>query len=1430
MLFHFVPRWGFVVAVYFGLLCCGFSASAQTNDLETSEFERRFSEDVVPLISQFCGDCHGAELSEAEIDFTNYRSLQDARHALEIWQKVSNVLSSGEMPPVDAPQPDEAQQQRLRQVVDGLLAREAERLAGDPGPIVLRRLSNAEYTNSVRQLTGLPMLAPAREFPVDGASGEGFTNAGNALVMSPALLTKYLDAGKEIAQHVVLTPSGIRFSPSVYRRDWTEETLAAIRELYAKHTAAEGGSEVNLQGIVFNTNDGGRLPIRQYLLATIEERASLSGDVSQFERVAVERGISPKYLRKLWQGLSEPEGLLMEQLAGQWRMAEASDVPQLVSYIQNWQQALWKFSSVGHIGKVNGPKAWMEPISPLANRQEYRIPAADLAPGNDEVVIYLSAGDAGDGEEHDEVCWERPRFVAAGRPDMYLRDCRRIGNSLANANSQLMASAESALAAAAWARSQETLPALEVIAKQFNCDALVLAGWFEYLGISAENSYRLEGHLSRTVAGASGYDFVSGWVGDDALSVVANASDTHVRIPGNMLPHSVAVHPSPSVQVVIGWVSPIAGTVKISGSVQHAHPECGNGVVWALQLRRGATRQNLATGVAHGSTIYPIELSETVAVGKTDVLCLVIGPRDGNHSCDLTAVNLRIEQSGEGASQSVSRNWDLAKDVSSDILAGNPHRDSYGNESVWHFCGEPVAGQIGPVIPAGSLLAAWQSSSGPAERTQLASQLQVLLNGAELDELAAASEADRQLVSQLRSLGGPLMGPALRQTLTQLEQLAEPGESKIAVAAERFGKRVSGEIGEPTSLYVQAPNVEVIRIPRSLVEGTEFVVTGLLAAGTEAEGSVQLQVSNQPPQGLGLVPAETEQRTVSGTWSDNNQRVSSRQPVIVGDSSRARIRLEHSMQVFRDLFPAALCYSKIVPVDEVVTLTLYHREDEALRRLVLSDDDTATLDRLWNELHFVSRDALALVDAYEQLWQYATQDADPSAFEPLRQPILDRAERFKQLEIEAQPLHLAAVVSLCADAFRRPLTDEEEDDIRLLYQQIRAADVDHEAAIRLLVARILVSPAFLYRMEQGVGPVRVIADGEVHLRRLSDHELAVRLSYFLTSSPPDKLLREAATKGELSDREGLQDHVARLLSSEQVRHMATEFACQWLQIYEFSEHDEKSETVFPEFAPLRDAMYEEAIRYWVNLIHEDRSVLELFFADYAIVNEQLAAHYGIEIDSQQKPADVQGNDAWVRVGVGGEGSRGGVLTMAAILAKQSGASRTSPILRGNWVSEVLLGDKLPRPPLNVPVLPETAPPGLNERQLIEQHSSDPACAKCHLKIDPFGFAMEGYDAIGRRRDAAAHDTSTVLFDGTKVSDVSDLKKYLVTQRRDDLVRQFCRKLLGYALGRAVQLSDQPLLDRMAEELASHDYRVSDAIQAIVHSEQFQHVRVDSIGE
>jgi hypothetical protein len=188
-----------------------------------------------------------------------------------------------------------------------------------------------------------------------------------------------------------------------------------------------------------------------------------------------------------------------------------------------------------------------------------------------------------------------------------------------------------------------------------------------------------------------------------------------------------------------------------------------------------------------------------------------------------------------------------------------------------------------------------------------------------------------------------------------------------------------------------------------------------------------------------------------------------------------------------------------------------------------------------------------------------------------------------------------------------------------------------------------------------------------------------------------------------------------------------------------------------------------------------------------------------------------------------------VLAQAAVLSRQSGASRTSPILRGNWVAEVLLGDKLPRPPKDVPPLPEgEAAEELTVRQLTEKHSSDPRCASCHVRIDPYGYALESYDAIGRRREHdlgnRVIDTRAKLIDGIEIDGLEGLREYILGRRREAFVHQFCKKLLGYALGRSALLSDQPLLAEMREHLKSNGYRVSAALETIVRSRQFREIR------
>ena len=573
-----------------------------------------------------------------------------------------------------------------------------------------------------------------------------------------------------------------------------------------------------------------------------------------------------------------------------------------------------------------------------------------------------------------------------------------------------------------------------------------------------------------------------------------------------------------------------------------------------------------------------------------------------------------------------------------------------------------------------------------------------------------------------------------------------------------------------------------------------------------------MRVSAEKPAPASGVRPGAVATPANGTWNSNAQNVAFAAPIIVNEESAIRKNLIAEFEAFRNVFPAALCYTKIVPVDEVVTLTLFHREDDQLARLMLDDAQKARLDRLWSELHFVSHDALTLVDALEQLLQFASQDGDPKVFDPVREPIKQRAAEFKKALVDAEPKHVDAVLEFAERAYRRPLADSEMNELRGLYQKLRAQELAHEDAIQLVLARVLVAPAFLYRAEK---PIAGAAPGA-----LSDWELANRLSYFLWSSAPDAELRAAAANATLHRPDILAAQTQRMLRDPRVRRMAVEFGCSWLHIHGFDELSEKSDRHFPTFASLRGAMYEESIQFFTDFFQNDRPVPNILDSDYAFLNDALAKHYGIP--------GVTGAD-WRRVDGVKKYARGGILAQASTLSRQSGASRTSPILRGNWVAEALLGDKLPKPPKDVPPLPEDeANEKLTVRQLVEKHSSDARCATCHKRIDAFGFSLEGFDAIGRKREKdlgdRSIDTHARTMDGAEFDGVDGLRHYLLTQRRDAFMRQFNRKLLGYALGRSVQLSDEPLLKELQTRLKQNDDRVGVAIQAIVQSSQFRNIR------
>lgn len=1363
-----------------------------------------------PLLKQFCIGCHSTAEPEGELDLERFGTLNDVRKAPTAWQKVAEMLDNGEMPPKDAEQLSIEQRQQLRGWVQRYLDTEARAGAGDPGPVVLRRLSNAEYTYTVRDLTGVP-LDPAREFPADGAAGEGFTNAGAALAMSPALLQKYLDAGKDVASHAVLLPHGIRFSAKNTRRDWTEEVLADIHKLYDRYTDAAGGSQVNLQGIVFDTNGGGRLPVEAYLVATLAERDALKSGAKSIAAVARERNLSEKYLHRLWHLMTAPQpavgkrppSMLLDNLRTRWESAGPDDVAEITTEIGRWQRSLFRFASIGHIGKVGGPKAWMETITPLASRQELRRKIPDDSAG-DEVVLYLATSDAGDGNEDDFVVWERPRLIAPGRPELLLKDVRAVTHELKTRRQRLFASAARSLQAASDAASLQTAIDLPQLAKKHDVDAESLAAWLDYLGIGTGGPARIGAPITTRTESSAGYDFIKGWAGDNALSIVANSSDQHVRIPGNMAPHSVAVHPAPTLQVAVGWKNPAAASLTISGRIQHAHPECGNGVTWAIELRRGTTKQRLATGIAHGATPVTAGPLEKIAVKQGDVITLVIAPRDGNHSCDLTSIDLTLNDG--------TREWNLAKDVSPNILAGNPHPDGFGNSDVWHFFSEPANGGAGNVIPAGSLLARWQSAANADEQQKLAAEVQNLLEKG-VGSLPPESP-DVALYAQLTSLGGPLFSAALQAVAANPSAKVDSNtDLKVGLDAAMFGKHPDGSPIDPASLCLQAPTVIEVHLPADLVRGAEFVSGASLHSPTGNEGSVQVHVlDTKPDAASGLLPSAVKETNVAGAWTSNNRRTSHSTPILVADDSAARRRLESAFDDFRQMFPAALCYSKIVPVDEVVTLTLFYREDEPLRRLMLTDDEIQQIDRMWDEMHFVSQDRLTLVDAFEQLMEFATQDADPTVFEPMRKPIQDAAAAFRQQMLDAEPSHLDSVIEFAGRAYRRPMTDSDQRELRSLYQELRNDELPHADAIRFLIARVLVSPTFLYRLE-GAPAGNLAAP-------VSDIELASRLSYFLWSSAPDADLTRVALEGRLHEPAVLAAQSRRMLKDARTRRLGTEFACQWLHIYDFNTLNEKSERHFPEFNELKGDMHEEAIRFFTDLFQNDGSVMAIFDSDHTFVNERLAKFYGIP--------NVAGEE-WRRVDGLKQYGRGGILGLASILAQQSGASRTSPILRGTWTSEVVLGEKLPKPPPNVPLLPEDeATEDLTVRQLVEKHTSDERCANCHKRIDPFGFALERFDAIGRHRDKDLAgrdiDTHSKVLDGTELDGLEGLRIYLTTNRRDTILRQFCKKLLGYALGRGIQLSDEPLLEEMQRRLTENGFRFSVAVETIIQSPQFREIR------
>lgn len=413
-------------------------------------------------------------------------------------------------------------------------------------------------------------------------------------------------------------------------------------------------------------------------------------------------------------------------------------------------------------------------------------------------------------------------------------------------------------------------------------------------------------------------------------------------------------------------------------------------------------------------------------------------------------------------------------------------------------------------------------------------------------------------------------------------------------------------------------------------------------------------------------------------------------------------------------------------------------------------------------------------------------------------------------EITAEEAARRILVRHTTRAYRRPLTEDESERLMKLYRAEVEAGAEFPRSLSLPLVASLASPHFLFRIELDPN------DQPDTVRPLNDYELASRLSYFLWSSMPDDDLFQAASLGELKRAEVFEKQVKRMLADGKGQAFIQNFISQWLELRTLNKITPDPQR-FPTFNDkLREDMKQETLQFAAHLLAENRSILEFLDADYTFVNESLAKHYGIK--------NVTG-EHFQRVSLPDD-RRGGVLTQASVLTLTSNPTRTSPVKRGKWILENILGAPPPPPPPNVKLLAEGEETELlgSLRERMEQHREDPSCAVCHKKMDALGFGFENFDPVGSWREMDgrfAIDPAGTLPGNQQFSSPAELRRVLVEQRHDQFVTCVTEKLMIYALGRELEASDQCEVERIVARLAQDGYRFQTLIVEIVRSDPFQ---------
>jgi hypothetical protein len=596
-------------------------------------------------------------------------------------------------------------------------------------------------------------------------------------------------------------------------------------------------------------------------------------------------------------------------------------------------------------------------------------------------------------------------------------------------------------------------------------------------------------------------------------------------------------------------------------------------------------------------------------------------------------------------------------------------------------------------------------------------------------------------------------------------------------------------------------------------------------------------------------------------------------PDLVVPSGELR-RYEDSFARFASVFPDAFYISergRYFPDDSEDRGRLlsagYHnsmgffRDDTPLMELILDEKGQKHLNRLWDEFDYIGAytartwvqfffnqsgavdgkgaesgtprpadhevtDEAVIMQMRDKYLAKALADPsnDPTAPEAVREHfkrVNDTLRSLERMHKDAEPHHLDALLAFTARAYRRPLTKIERDDMIAYYHRMREKDgLSHEDAIRDSIVSVLMSPYFLYCIDSAEGKVPVTTGA---VRPLSNYELARRLSYFLWSSTPDAELMHHAAVGDLERPEVLLAQTRRMLKDEKVRDFATEFAGNWLDFRRFENYNSVDRQRFPTFTnDLREAMFQEPIRFIEDVIRNNRPVLDMLYGNYTFVNPVLAKHYGMP--------DVKGDaDTWVRVDDASRFERGGLLPMAVFLTNTSPGLRTSPVKRGYWVVHRVLGETIPPPPPVVPELPsDESKADKPLREALAQHRANPVCAGCHARFDVFGLAFEGYGPTGeaRTKDLGGRpiDASATFPGGVEGTGFAGVQAFIKEYRQNDFVDGLTRKLLAYALDRSPQLSDETLIERMKANLAAKNGRFDALVETIVTSPQFLNKR------